>query len=146
MTIHPDTLLVHLRIVGLVMVWLVAVNVYVPRRYRWREEMARLSLLNRQIFQAHNVFLVLTLALLALLLLISGDTLLEPTRLSRALLFGLTLFWALRMLMQWWFYSPAIWRGHRFNTVMHYVFSAVWVYTTAVFAVALLRNLTMPLG
>jgi hypothetical protein len=145
MTIEPGTLLVHLRIVGAVMVWLVAVNVYVPRRFRWREEMARLSLLNRQVFQAHSVFLVLTLALLAALLLMAGDALLEPTRLSRALLVGLTLFWGLRMLMQWWFYSPAIWRGHRFNTVMHYVFSAVWVYTTAVFAAALWSNLMVPL-
>jgi hypothetical protein len=45
------------------------------------------------------------------------------------------------MLMQWCFYSPLIWRGHRFNTVMHYTFSVVWVYVTTVFAVALWANL-----
>ena len=43
--------------------------------------------------------------------------------------------------MQWFFYSPAIWRGHRFNTVMHGVFSVAWVYVTAVFAAALWANL-----
>jgi hypothetical protein len=47
------------------------------------------------------------------------------------------------MLMQWWFYSPRIWRGHQFNTMMHYGFSVVWVYVTGVFAAALWRNLTM---
>jgi hypothetical protein len=46
------------------------------------------------------------------------------------------------MLMQWFFYSPAIWRGHRFNTVMHAVFSITWVYVTATFAAALWSNLT----
>ena len=46
---------------------------YVPWRFHWRDEMARLSLLNRQIVQAHAVFLVLTLALLSALLLICGD-------------------------------------------------------------------------
>jgi hypothetical protein len=141
MTLSHEMLLVHLRLVGVVMASLVVVNLVVPGRFHWREEMSRLSLVNRQIFQAHSVFLVLTLALFAALLLTCGAALLEPTRLSRAVLFGLTVFWGLRMLMQWCFYSPLIWRGHRFNTVMHYVFSVVWVYVTTVFGVALWVNL-----
>ncbi len=141
MTAVPQTLLLHLRIVGVVMAWLVVVNLYVPWRFRWREEMARLSLLNRQVFQAHAVFLVLTLALFSALLLTSSDALLEPTPLSRAILIGLTIFWTVRMVMQWGFYSPEIWRGHRFNTAMHYVFSAIWVYISTVFAAALWTTL-----
>jgi hypothetical protein len=141
MPIGPDVLLLHLRIVGVIMAVLVVVNVHVPRRYRWREEMAGLSLLNRQIFQAHMVFLVLLLGLFSALLLFYAPYLLESTPLSRAVLSGLTIFWALRMVMQWSFYSSKIWRGDRFNTVMHGVFSATWVYVTAVFAVALLRGL-----
>ena len=141
MTLSPDTLLLHLRLAGVVMASLVVVNLMVPGRFHWREEMSRLSLVNRQIFQAHSVFLVLTLALFSALLLTCGPALLEPTRLSRAVLAGLTIFWGLRMLMQWCFYSPSIWRGHRFNTVMHYTFSVVWVYVTTVFAVALWANL-----
>jgi hypothetical protein len=141
MTLSSDTLLLHLRLAGVVMASLVVVNLLVPRRFHWREEMSRLSLVNRQIFQAHSVFLVLTLALFSALLLTCGPALLEPTRLSRAVLAGLTIFWGLRMLMQWCFYSPLIWRGHRFNTVMHYTFSVVWVYVTTVFAVALWANL-----
>jgi len=141
MTLSPDTVLLHLRLAGVVMASLVVVNLLVPRRFHWREEMSRLSLVNRQIFQAHSVFLVLTLALFSALLLTCGPALLEPTRLSRAVLAGLTIFWGLRMLMQWCFYSPLIWRGHRFNTVMHYTFSVVWVYVTTVFAVALWVNL-----
>jgi hypothetical protein len=139
--VTPDAHVVelHLRLVGLVMAALVVVNLFVPGRYRWREEMARLSLLNRQVFQAHAVFLVLTLALFSALLLTCADALVEPTRLSRAVLVGLTIFWALRMAMQWFFYSPAIWRGHRFHTVMHWVFSATWIYVTGVFAAALWR-------
>ena len=141
MTLSPDTVLLHLRLAGVVMASLVVVNLLVPRRFHWREEMSRLSLVNRQIFQAHSVFLVLTLALFSALLLTCGPALLEPTRLSRAVLAGLTIFWGLRMLMQWCFYSPLIWRGHRFNTVMHYTFSVVWVYVTTVFAVTLWATL-----
>jgi hypothetical protein len=136
MTLDPHLVVVHLRAVGVVMAQHVAVNLVVPVRYRWRDETARLSLLNRQIFQAHAAFLILTLALFSVLLLNYADALVEPTRLSRALLGGLTIFWALRMLMQWCFYSPAIWRGDRFHTAMHWLFSATWVYVTGVFATA----------
>jgi hypothetical protein len=136
------TLLVHLRIVGVLMAALVVVNVFVPRRFHWGEELARLSLLNRQIVQAHAVFLILTLAMFSVLLLAGSEALLEPTRLSRLVLAGLTGFWGLRMLMQWFFYSPDIWRGHRFNTVMHGVFSVVWIYVTTVFAVAVWTQFT----
>jgi hypothetical protein len=142
MTPAPDALLVHLHVVGLVMAVLVVVNLFVPARFHWREEMSRLSLLNRQIFQAHSVFLVLTLGLFSALLLTCASALLEPTRLSRAILLGLTIFWGLRMLMQWWFYSPAIWRGHRFFTAMHWLFSLTWIYVTGVFALALVRAMS----
>ena len=141
MTLDPQLVIVHLRAVGVVMALLVAVNLVVPVRYRWRDETARLSLLNRQIFQAHAVFLILTLALLSVLLLNYADVLVEPTPLSRAVLAGLTIFWGLRMLMQWCFYSPAIWRGDRFHTAMHWLFSATWVYVTGVFATAWLTLL-----
>ena len=141
MTLTHEMLLVHLHAGGLVMASLVVVNLFVPARFHWREEMSRLSLVNRQIFQVHAVFLVLILALFSALLLTCASALLEPTRLSRAILIGLTIFWALRMVMQWCFYSAAIWRGHRFNTCMHYLFSGLWIYLTGVFAAALWMSL-----
>jgi len=140
MTLTEDALVAHLQAGGVVMAALVVVNLFVPARFHWREEMSRLSLVNRQIFQVHSVFLVLTLGLFSLLLLTCARALIEPTRLSRAVLIGLTTFWGLRMVMQWGFYSSELWRGHRFNTVVHYVFSVIWIYLTGVFAVALWMN------
>jgi len=134
----PDPALVfHLRSVGVLMALLVAVNLCVPKQLHWREELSRVSLVNRQIFQAHTVFIVLLVALTSALLLTCAEALLEPTRLSRAVLIGLTGFWGLRMLMQWLFYSPRVWRGNRFYTALHAVFSLGWIYVTAVCALAL---------
>ena len=65
---------------------LVVVHAFVPRRLRWGEELPRLSLVNRQIFEVHTFFIVLVLALSSTLLLTSSDALLAPSRLSRALL------------------------------------------------------------
>ena len=139
----PDpTLVFHLRAVGVLMALLAIANLFVPGRFNWREELSRVSLLNRQIFQAHSVFIVVLIVLMSALLLSCAEALLEPTRLSRAVLIGLTIFWGLRMLMQWFYYSPAIWRGDRFNTVVHCAFSTVWVYMTATFGAALWSNLS----
>ena len=141
MTLTQETLVAHLQAGGVVMAVLVVVNLFVPSRFHWREEMSRLSLVNRQIFQVHSMFLVLTLGLFSALLLTCAPALVEPTPLSRAILVGLTIFWGLRMVMQWCFYSSELWRGHRFNTVVHVAFSAIWIYLTTVFAVTLWTNL-----
>ena len=136
MTLTADLLVTHLRLAGVLLAGLAVLNVFVPSRFRWREELARVSLLNREIFQVHTIFLIVTLTLFSALLLTSADALVEPARLPRAILAGLTLFWGLRMLMQWFYYSPAIWRGHPFNTLMHVLFSGLWIYFTAVFGTA----------
>jgi len=137
----PGVVLANLRIVGVFMALLAVLNLCLPARLRWREEMAALSLLNRQIFQVHSGFIILTIALVSALLLTCADALLEPTRLSRAVVSGLAIFWGARMLTQWFVYSPAVWRGNRFNTWMHYLFSAAWIYVTATFVAALVVNL-----
>jgi hypothetical protein len=142
MTLTPALVLLNLRVVGVLLAGLVVLNLFVPRRFHWREEMARLSLINRQIFQAHSIFLILVVGLFSALLLTCGEALLEPTRLARAVLVGLLLFWGLRMLMQWFFYSPEVWRGNRLHTVMHGVFSVAWIYMSSVFAAALWISVT----
>ena len=144
MTVDPGVVIVHLRAAGILMAVLVLVNLLVPGRFRWRQEMARLSLINRQIFRVHSFFIVLTLAMFSALLLTCSDALVVPTRLSRAVLTGLAVFWFARALVQWFYYSPRLWRGNRFNTVMHWLFSALWVYLTTTFLAALWINLSLP--
>jgi hypothetical protein len=54
----------------------------------------------------------------------------------------LTTFWTLRMLVQWCFYSPAVWRGNRFKTAMHHIFSVAWVYIATTSAASLWGNVS----
>ena len=54
----------HLRAAGVLLLTLASVHVFFPRRFRWREELARLSTLNRQIFQVHVLFIVLILVMM----------------------------------------------------------------------------------
>jgi hypothetical protein len=131
----------HLRIVGLLLLALVAINVYVPRRFNWREELASLSLLNRQIFRVHAAFICIILTMFAALALCYTKNLLEPTPLARAVLAALATFWLLRLLTQWFVYDRSLWRGKTFETIIHLVFTGLWTYFTATFAYALLHNL-----
>jgi hypothetical protein len=131
----------HLRIVGVLMLALVALNLYVPRRFGWRREMATLSLLNRQIFQVHAMFISVMLLMFAALCLMMAKHLLEPTPLAGAVLGGLASFWLLRLAAQWLIYDWRLWRGQRFNTAMHLLFTVLWLYFTATFTFALLINL-----
>jgi hypothetical protein len=130
-----------IRIAGVFMLLLVPMNVFdVPRRFHWKQEMAALSLLNRQIFQVHAAFICLILALFGLLATLLTHPLLEPTPLGRAVVGGLALFWLLRLLTQLFIYDPEIWRGNRFYTAMHYVFLSLWLFLAGTFATAFVHT------
>ncbi|MGN6727315.1 MAG: hypothetical protein ACTHLZ_15450 [Tepidisphaeraceae bacterium] len=125
-----------------IMLMLVPLNLFdVPRRFAWNEEMERLSLLNRQIFWVHAWYLCLVLGMLGLLALLLARPLLEPTPLARAITGGLTIFWLLRLVLQWFYYSPQIRRGNQFYTAVHYVFTVMWLLLTAIFALAWTRTM-----
>jgi hypothetical protein len=131
----------HLRIAGVLLLALIALNFYVLRRFDWRRELASLSLLNRQIFQVHAAFLCIVLAMFAALTLLYTRPLLAPTPLARAVLAGMAIFWLLRLLTQWLVYDWSLWRGRRLETAVHVVFTGLWGYLTATFAYALSCNL-----
>jgi hypothetical protein len=133
--------ILHLRIAGVLLGFLVILNLFVPRRFKWREELANVSPLNRQIFQVHSLFIIVILGMFAALLLTCANALLEHTTLARAILIGLTVFWLIRWFVQFFYYEPSLWRGKRFETTMHIVFAVLWTYLVAVFGTALWMNL-----
>jgi hypothetical protein len=132
--------LIALRLAGLSLLGLFVLNFFVPARFKWAEELPRLSLINRRIFQVHAVFIALILLLSGLLLVLLPHELITPTPLARALLGGLAIFWGVRLWMQWFMYDRELWIGKRFETAMQFVFSGLWVFLTATFCVALWQN------
>jgi hypothetical protein len=135
------SLAVHLKIVGVLLVLLALLHASFPRRFKWAEELRRLSLLSRQIFLVHTFFVALTVLLCGLLTFFYAEALLAGTPLARAVLAGLTLFWAARLAVQLFVYSPALWRGHRFNTAVHVIFTCLWTYFVGVYGWALISAL-----
>jgi hypothetical protein len=102
------------------------------RYFNWRHEFAAISLLNRQMMYVHTFFIAFTVLLMGLLGLTSAAEL-THTALGRKLALGLGCFWLARLLIQFFGYSTQLWRGKRFETLIHVAFSALWVYLSAIF-------------
>ncbi len=126
----------HLRIAGALQIVLALAHLLFPRRFKWSEELSRLSLLNRQIFYVHTLFVCFVLLMIGALSLLAPAALLEPSELSRLVLLGFALFWALRLYCQWFVYDRALWRGRPFETVVHAICTLLWLYLTAVYTMA----------
>ena len=131
---------VHLQAVGVLQVLLALMHLALPRRFNWKAEMSRLSLLNRQIFYVHTFFICFVLLLFGLLNLVCADELLAPGRLARTILIGITTFWVIRWLFQLFVYDARLWKGNRFNTLVHISFTLMWTYFIAVYSLAVWRQ------
>jgi hypothetical protein len=129
-------MLLPVRIAGACLLALAVLNIFVPGRFGWKEELSRVSLLNRQIFRVHAFFIILCIVLMGALSLCFAPALLAPSPLSRLVLGGLSLFWLVRLFCQWFVYDPSLWRGNRFNTFMHCFFTLLWSYFAAVYGIA----------
>ncbi len=134
----------HLRIAGALLLLLAAAHVFFPKQLGWKEDLAKLTLLNRQVFLVHVGFIMLILVLFGVLALGFTADLVAPSRLAAAVLGGLTLFWGLRLITQQFIYDRSLWRGNRRNTVLHVLATLLWCYLTIVFGWGWWRQLQAP--
>ncbi len=134
-------LALHLKFTGAILIFLGVSHALFDKRFHWDEETAKMSPLNRQIFYVHNFFIALICAMMGALALLGTRALLEPTLAGNWLCGGLTLFWGCRLVFQFAVYDSQLWRGKIFETTIHYLFAAGWLYFTSVFAWAWWRQI-----
>lgn len=127
----------HLRLMGALLIVLSLAHAAFPRRFGWKDELQKVSLLTRQIFYVHHFFVALVVGLQGMLCLVFPQTLLQPSALAYLVCAGFVIFWALRWFFQFFVYDSQLWRGHAFNTRMHILFVMLWTYVVAVCAWAL---------
>jgi len=132
------SLATHLRVVGALLLLLGVSHVLFNRYFGWEQELQAVSLLTRRIFFVHTFFIGLGVALAGAGTLFYTSSLLRPDALSRAVLAAITVFWLCRLLAQFLAYDSAIWRGNRFRTLMHLVFTTLWCYVTTTYGYALI--------
>jgi uncharacterized membrane protein len=122
----------QLKIIGYVLILLAAIHVFFPKRFEWKKELAGLSLLNNQMMYVHTFFVGLTVFLMGILCIYCSEQL-NRTNLGGIICLGLSIFWLARLIIQFFVYSPKLWRGKKFETTVHIIFSMMWTYFAVLF-------------
>lgn len=122
----------HIKTIGILLIILGFVHVIFPRYFNWKTELPSLSLINRQIMMVHTFFIALLLVLLGMLCLTATSDLVS-TGLGKQVCLGLGFFWSCRLFIQLFGYSSELWRGKKFETFVHVLFTGFWVYLSSVF-------------
>jgi hypothetical protein len=130
---------IHIKIVGSLLIALSLMHVIIPKYFKWEHELTSLSLITKQILYVHTFFIGFVVLLMGLLCIsYSHELLYEPF--GRVISLGLFGFWLTRLIFQFFVYSPKVWRGKRFETAMHILFSFLWLYFSGVFLLGYLRS------
>lgn len=123
---------IHYEIIGTILIALALVHLIFPKYFNWDTELKKLSLINRQMMTVHTFFIALVVLLMGLLCLTSSTDLVE-TKLGKTISLGLGIFWVVRLFVQFFGYSSKLWRSKTFETVIHILFSLLWIYFSIVF-------------
>ena len=123
---------IHFKIIGILLMALALIHIIFPKYFKWEEELKHLSLMNQQMMTVHTFFIALTVFLMGLLCFISTHDLIE-TKLGKTICLGFGIFWTIRLFIQFFVYSPKLWKGKTFETSIHIIFSILWMYLSFVF-------------
>jgi len=122
----------HFKIIGAILIILAFAHIIFPVYFNWKNDLIKLSLINRQMMKVHTIFIALIVLLMGILCLTSSKDLIE-TDLGKTISLGLAFFWTIRLLIQFFGYSSLLWKGKKFETMVHIIFSLLWIYMSGVF-------------
>jgi hypothetical protein len=128
----------HLKIVGFILIALAFVHVIFPKYFAWKEQLKSLTLINKQLMYVHTFFVAITTLLMGVLCLLCARDLVT-TEFGQKIAFGLALFWTTRLFFQFFVYSNELWKGKKFETAVHVIFSIIWLYISLVFSLVALN-------
>jgi hypothetical protein len=123
---------IHFKIIGVSLMVLALIHLVFPKYFNWKNELKSLSLINRQMMTIHTFFIALIVFLMGLLCIHSASDLVN-TKFGKLISLGFAIFWSFRLLIQFFGYSPKLWRGKTFETIIHILFSGFWIYITIIF-------------
>lgn len=134
---HLDSLL---RLAAAGQLFIAVLGPMIPRLLNWREPIANMPLLVREVFHIHTFFIGLTCAIFGTLTwAFAHDIATAAHPMLRWFAFCLGLFWGIRCVMQWAFYSASHWRGLLPQTIAHWALFLGYGGFTAAYLFAAFR-------
>jgi hypothetical protein len=122
----------HLKTIGLLCIGMGLIHVIFPKYFNWEKDLQSISLINKQLMYVHAFFIGLIVLLIGVFCIYSSEDIIH-TKLGKQLALGLFIFWFIRLLFQFFVYSPKLWKGKLFETSVHIIFSCLWTYFSSVF-------------
>ncbi|MBK8207647.1 MAG: hypothetical protein IPK87_12800 [Planctomycetes bacterium] len=136
-----ETLMWLIRAAGAGHFAVVAASTGAPKVLRWKEELARLRPLNRQIFSTYAGYILTINLLFGLISIAAPQWLIDRTPLAACICGFIALYWGARLLLQFVYYdNSAAPPGFQYK-LAEWVFIAHFAYFTGVFGFAGVRNL-----
>ncbi|MHC4955409.1 MAG: hypothetical protein ACYTGZ_16270 [Planctomycetota bacterium] len=108
-------------------------NLGLPRLLGWRSVLAGVPTLLREVYYVHAFYLSVTLFYFAGFTLFFGDAMLAGESLARAVARGIGVFWAIRVGIQFFYYSPNLWRGKGPQTLAHVVLAVLYSFMAGLY-------------
>jgi hypothetical protein len=123
---------IHLKIIGWLLTILALVHGIFPRYFDWKNEFKNVSIINREMMYVHTFFIALMVLLMGVLCITSAEEIVS-TKLGQKVSLGLSIFWTIRLIIQFFGYSSTLWKDKIFETIMHVLFTFFWAYLSIVF-------------
>ena len=109
-----------LEIAAVLQLGVAVLNLFLIRLLDWRQELSRVPLLMREVFQVHVWFISITLAIFGVMTWrFAGEIANRQNPVAQWLAGGIGSFWAVRTVLQITYYSASHWRGQVGRTVAH---------------------------
>jgi len=109
-------------------------NLFLVPLLNWKEEVARMPLLLREVFQVHAWFISITLCIFAVMTWRFATEMASGTNpVCQWLAAGIGTFWAIRAVLQVTYYSSSHWRGQPGRTLAHILLLATYASFAAIY-------------
>ena len=108
-------------------------SLQVPQRLHWKEDLAKLTTFNRKVMWVHGGFAVYTIIAFGVMSLFLHQEILRGDRAALVLASFIGLYWFLRLVVDFAYYSHRDWpQGFSFR-VGHVLLNALFVFLSASF-------------
>ena len=128
-------LLMCLWMAGVVQLAIASANLFIPKKLNYRENLARVAPIIRQIFVVHSVYIVGVVLLFAVVTFSFTTELASGRGLGRFLATGMAIFWLFRAPVQLLYYDESLRRTNRLGDV---AFTSAALFLTITYGAAAL--------
>ncbi|MEO0415141.1 MAG: hypothetical protein AAF226_09345 [Verrucomicrobiota bacterium] len=116
------------------------INLRLDKMLKWDQDLKNVPQLLQEVFVVHKWFITLTLIIFGVITIrFAGDIAEARYEMTRWFAAGVGGFWAIRTLIQWFFYGWEHWRGKAKETVIHWILTIAYGGAATVYLVAAFR-------